>query len=165
MPRTKGSKNTPPADKFDIGAFQVEDAVLPDRTRNAGPSKFANNPMVATLRASWDERQKSLDANEDELRGGKQLTVPGSVAREATGYIRNAAVQLADEGIGCRIVYKWDRDKSSAMLSDVPQNETLVTILFSAKPRKGSGSGEDAADTDEATTAEQDAEDYAEVSG
>jgi len=163
MPRIKGAKTTPAPAGFDIGAFTVEDAVMPARTRDAGPSKFANNPMVAVLRASWDERQKSIEAEEDELRGGKQLTVPGSAAREATGYIRNAAIQLASEGIGCRIVYKWDRDQGSAKLSDVPQNETLVTILFSAKPRKGSG-GEDSADADEAT-AEQDANDYADVSG
>lgn len=150
MARTKGSRNTTPT--FSLATLDVQDAELPARTRNTGPGRYADNPMVDLLRKSYAEFLA------DATKGGKQVVVTGVNAREVTAYLRAAGQELADEGIGVRVLYMFGDNERTANLKEVPNDDTIVTIMFGAKNRKAARSGDNGDGSDqgqEFDTAEQ----------
>ena len=105
-------------------------------TITTGGGRFANNPFVPLLRASYDADQAGDN-------GWRQNVVPGYHVRELVAALRNAQMQLAGDEIGLRLRYAYTVERDGAdvavengRLDDVPEDDRSVNVMFLGRPRK-----------------------------
>lgn len=128
---------------FDPTSVKLSETTdIPARTRvTSGPGKYDNNPFVQPV---LDSYQSGTVDDKGVFRFGvaKEATVPGKQVAELTQWIRNAGAQAE---LGTSLVYTWtEKDDSDGdpyetytrTLSEVPDDDTPVTVKFYGKPRK-----------------------------
>lgn len=120
-------KNAAPAaldlSNLDLGA----DAAMPEQTRVVENRKWDNNPFVEPLRAMNDAPDRATR--------GRQMTVPAHHAREIAAGIRDAADKL---NIGARIIFTRENGDRFTKVTEVPEGDEPITILYGAKDRRRS---------------------------
>lgn len=98
-----------------------------------GGGRFANNPFIPRVRASYD----AAVAGQNGWRGN---TVPGFSARELAAALRHAGTALQDDGIGVRIRFEYTDDEGTIVehgnVKEVPEDDRPVTVKYLGNRRR-----------------------------
>lgn len=128
--RTNAPDAVRDAPELDLSA--LAEASVTVRPRMGG-GRFANNPFIPRVRASYD----AALAGQNGWRGN---TVPGFSARELAAALRHAGTALQDDGIGVRIRFEFTNDEGSIVehgnVKEVPEDGRPVTVKYLGNRRR-----------------------------
>jgi hypothetical protein len=96
-------------------------------------TRFDNNPFIEKIRDSYNLEQAGQN-------GVKGVTVQGNQVATVVPAIRNAGQQLAEDGIGVAIRYRYRNNINAEVetgdIANVPTDERPVRVKFVGKPKR-----------------------------